>query len=204
MQTVTLYEDSVVHGMTVAQRDEMIRDFPTYDDVRRIERWSIREFMRECASLLKGTVLDYGCGLQPYRGLVDGRYVGYDPYMMFAEGNPDDAPVKITEASFDVIMCNQVVQYLHDPELTLRRLFALLKPGGRLVMTYPTNWCECEDSDLFRFTQQGMTYLLHRIGFDVDHHTLRAQVAHKNFRFPLGYGVVAYKKLNALRVLVNQ
>jgi SAM-dependent methyltransferase len=171
-----------IRGMTVDQVAGMNRDFATYDDVRRVERWTIREFMRENAGLLTGRVLDFGAGDQPYRNLAKGEYIPWSP------GDPQQATV-----AFDAIMCNQVTQYVNGLGRVLRDLYHALKPGGHLVMTFATNWDEVEETDMFRYTRAGMTMLLDQAGFTVVKCERRAEVMHGAFRFPLGYGVVARK-----------
>jgi 2-polyprenyl-3-methyl-5-hydroxy-6-metoxy-1,4-benzoquinol methylase len=45
-------------------------------------------------------------------------------------------------ASFDVVLCGDLVEHLRDPERLLSRLRPLLRPDGRLVLTTPNvaNW----------------------------------------------------------------
>jgi|GEM_PF-2541641 len=158
--------------------------------VRELERTSIRRFMEQHGRYIYGgRVLDFGAGKpetcrtpQPYRDLVHGDYVPYD------EGDPWPAG-----ALFDAVICTQVMQYLVDPKVWLGRLFGVLKPGGYLVMTYPTNWDEVEVNDFWRFTKAGMEVLLFQAGFDIVRHERRASIDLGGFRFPLGYGVVAQR-----------
>lgn len=188
MDTVTLHAAGNVTGMTPEQLQEMHADFSAYDIVRRVERWSIREFMRENAGVLKGRVLDFGAGLAPYRGLLAcSEYVPWSPGGNTYQLCP-------SHGLYDGVLCTQVVQYVPDPRTTLMNLAELLRPGGRLVLTFPTNWDEVEDSDFWRFTSEGMAFLLANAGFKVQNMVRRAQVQMGNFRFPLGYGVVAVKQ----------
>lgn len=160
--------------------------YPGYDRIRQIERHSIRTFMEENRDRLRGSVLDYGAGEMPYRDLVDGPYTPYRP----------NSPIAVLQDSaglIDCVMCNQVVQYLTDVPHTLHLFAELLRPFGALVMTFPTNWDEAEDTDLHRFTANGMRLMLIEAGFSVVNMERRAQVQVGNFKFPLGYGVVAVK-----------
>lgn len=158
------------------------------ETIREMERYSIREFMARHRELLKGAVLDFGCGVegtcknpQPYRDLVDGQYFPFDHGM--------EEPAQVEQ--FDAVMVNQVMQYMVDPVGAILKFRCWLKPGGYLVMTYPTSWDEVEDTDLWRFTKAGMQMMLSVSGFTVLAHERRAEVALGGFRFPLGYGVVA-------------
>ncbi len=155
--------------------------------VRDLERWSIRTFVEKHNDKLVGRTLDYGCGRQPYRDLVGGTYVAYDKNPEYGCTEP---PWK--HGLFDAILCTQVIEYITDPLLLLMKFNNILRPGGFLVMTYPTNWDEVEGDDLFRFTRNGMELVLGRASFKVLAHEKRADVyTQDGFRFPLGYGVVA-------------
>jgi len=165
-----------------ATREEVEPFYRPNDPVRRIERASIRTFMLKHRELLSGCVLDFGAGKQPYRDLVKGEYVPYEP------------PGELDQERFDAAMCNQVMQYVLNPPVALYGIRKALKPGGHLLLTYPTNWAEVEATDLCRFTRAGMERLLDGAGFNVIAHELRAEVVVAGtFRFALGYGAVARK-----------
>lgn len=151
------------------------------DSVRVLERSSIRAFMERNRQYLRGRVLDFGAGKQPYRDLVEGEYVPLDQGETFPTG------------TFDCVMCNQVIQYLHDPGHFPVLVHGLLSARrGYLVMTYPTNWDEVENTDFWRFTKSGMELLLrHSADFEIVSHERRAEINLNGFKFPLGYGLVA-------------
>lgn len=175
-------QDAHFDGVSMAD----LEPYAGYDDIRQIERHSIRRFMEQHRSYLQGRVLDFGAGKpgtchepQPYRDLVDGEYEPYDL------GDP--AP----RGLYDTIMCNQVFQYLDNPSETLECFYRRLETGGHLVMTYTTNWDEVEAGDFWRFTKSGMEKMLRKVSFAVRVHERRAEVRIGNFKFPLGYGLVA-------------
>jgi SAM-dependent methyltransferase len=173
----------VVESIFESERDRV----SGYDPIRQADITSIRRFMEAYRELLRGRVLDFGAGKegtcrepQPYRYLVDGEYLPYD------------VGDKLPEPPFDVIMCNQVMQYLPNPRRQLREFAEWLKPRhGVLILTYGTNWDEVEESDLWRFTKAGMETALRQAGFAVGVHERRAEVVLGNFKFATGYGVVA-------------
>ncbi len=166
-----------------------------HSSIRDVERASIRAFVESCSEDLIGCVLDYGCGKQPYRDIVEGAGGDYWPYDRLR------FPASVTEedwgvgdpltSKWDAILCNQVMQFIPDVLGLLERFRAALLPGGVLVMTYATNWDEVEPADLHRFTSSGMTSLLSDARFTVLRHERRAEVLLGGFRFPLGYGVLA-------------
>lgn len=165
--------------------------------VREVEHTSIRMFVQQAADagMLSGRVLDYGCGRQPYRPIVEaagGEYHGYDRAEFPANiSEVDVGDDELVAQDWDTILCNQVVQYDPHTRLFLAGLWGLLAMNrGLLVMTFPTCWDEVEPEDLVRFTAQGMRWLLTDVGFEIVSMVRRAEVNVGGFRFPLGYGVV--------------
>lgn len=167
--------------LTGATEAEIRPFYETPDTIRRIERASIRQFMEDNQSSILGRTLDFGAGLQPYRDLVNGEYVPFEKNDGF----------DFSANSFDTIICNQVVQYIPSPRGLIRDFWRILRNGGNLILTFPTNWDEVEPEDLHRLTFSGMSSLLRSECFHVRKSALRAQVRVGNFNFPLGYGIVA-------------
>src|SRR5207247_641957 len=93
------------------------------------------------------TVLDVGCGRQPFRHLLEGpgsRYVGMD-VTQTPEGSVDiiaaiDAPLPLVTtalAPFDFILCTEVLEHVADWTTAFANFAALLRPRGRLLLTCP-------------------------------------------------------------------
>jgi 2-polyprenyl-3-methyl-5-hydroxy-6-metoxy-1,4-benzoquinol methylase len=57
-------------------------------------------------------------------------------------GDVESLELPFDQASFDVVLCGDVVEHLRDPGAALVRLRPLLRRGGRLVLTTPNvaNW----------------------------------------------------------------
>ena len=191
--------------------------------LRDLEHYSIHAFVKQAASegYLSGRVLDYGCGKQPYRDIVEeagGEYFGHDfpdyPASTVSEIILDSSE-NWFEEEWDAILCTQVVQYIpiwvdHGGDLgesnplftDLYSMYAALDArSGYLVMTYPTHWPEVEAEDFYRFTKAGMERLLTDAGFTIVMHQRRetfygidnVKMIGEVFadEFALGYGVVA-------------
>jgi SAM-dependent methyltransferase len=168
-------------------------------ELREKEAESIRAFVQLAADdgFLSGRVLDYGCGKQPYRDIVEaagGHYEGYDEADFPGNVSEEDIGGDLfwDANAWDAILCTQVVQYVPDPlEDLLKVIYGRLFSGGVLVLTYPTNWPEVEPVDLHRFTKLGMTRLVEEAGFEIIRHDWRHGFYYAGLPFTVGYGVIA-------------
>ena len=105
-------------------------------------------------------ILDVGCGDRPYDSIFPGA-VGFDmPGNPHADlhGSIDTIPVE--DASFDVVLCLQVLEHVPDPAAAVRELHRVVRPGGRVLLTthgiYPFH---PNPEDLWRWTHQGLERL---------------------------------------------
>jgi SAM-dependent methyltransferase len=108
-------------------------------------------------------VLDVGCGDRPYERLLAGaaEVVGFDvPGNPHADlhGSIDSIPVD--DASFDVVLCLQVLEHVPDPAAAVRELRRVVRPGGRVLLSthgvYPYH---PNPDDLWRWTHAGLERL---------------------------------------------
>lgn len=160
-----------------------------------IENDTIRRFVNAAADdgLLRGRILDYGCGKQPYRDICRGagEYVPYDRREFGGNVSGKDIGGPNGDRDFDTVLATQVIQYVDYPWVWLCKIRdKYLVPGGHLVMTYPGAWPVLRD-DLQHFTKLGVERLLAAASFTVVRHELRASLPFDGFEIPTGYGVIA-------------
>jgi SAM-dependent methyltransferase len=170
----------------------------TLDELTASENDSIRAFVQLHASLLTGRVLDLGCGRSPYRSIVDdggGDYVGYDRANLPANMSGTDIGPDygdLAPHSFDAVLSTQVIQFHEEPFELLLECRSLLRDRGALVMTGPTCWPEVNPEDLFRFTRNGIAFMLREAGFEVAACVERRLFDLGEVKLAYGWGVVAF------------
>jgi SAM-dependent methyltransferase len=130
--------------------------------------------LEQAAAHASGRLLDIGCGNKPYEKMFAGRideYVGCDVVQSSDRRVDVICPatkVPLEDASFNTVLCTQVLEHVADPRALLRETFRLLKSGGNLILSAPMYWpLHEEPHDFFRFTGHGLRYLLEEAGFCV-------------------------------------
>lgn len=113
-------------------------------------------------------VLDVGCGDRPYEPLLSSasEVVGFDQL-----GNPHAdlhgsiEAIPVEDASFDVVLCLQVLEHVPDPAAAVKELHRAAKPGGLVLATthgvYPFH---PNPEDLWRWTHTGLARLFDENG----------------------------------------
>jgi ubiquinone/menaquinone biosynthesis C-methylase UbiE len=75
----------------------------------------------------------------------------------------DAQALGIADASFEVILCTEVLEHLPEPQRAIDEMFRVLVPGGQLLLTtrflFPIHDAP---HDYFRFTKYGLRHLLRR------------------------------------------
>jgi SAM-dependent methyltransferase len=123
-----------------------------------------------------GSLLDFGCGAKPYRHLF-----GVDEYIGLDMENPghshlteevdvyyDGRTIPFETNRFDAALASEVLEHVFEPNLVLKELHRVLKPGAKVIFSVPFAWNEHEmPNDYARYTQGGFASLLERNGFGV-------------------------------------
>lgn len=142
-----------------------------------LTRRGIAEGISRNSWALGGKMLDLGCGTKPYRAILDpAAYVGVDVLDMKNSSRKtpsvdvwfDGYRLPFANASFDSVLCSEVLEHVFDPNLLLREVHRVCRPGAKLLITVPFVWPEHEQPfDRARYTTFGLKALVESEGFRV-------------------------------------
>ncbi|HSC90716.1 MAG TPA: class I SAM-dependent methyltransferase [Gaiellaceae bacterium] len=142
------------------------RSSPAYAVRAPLVRWLREEADRIARERRRVRVLDVGSGPKPYEPLFAPwaeAYVGVDPAGSDLVGTVEDLPV--ADASYDVVLCNQVLEHCADPARAVRELRRVTAPGGRvLASTHGVQVYHPAPDDLWRWTHTGLERLFRENG----------------------------------------
>jgi SAM-dependent methyltransferase len=122
-----------------------------------------QRFLAPRLAILKGTLLDVGCGEMPFRPLLPSGviYTGIDVSGAESFGmseHPDivefdGRSIPFPDASFDSVMCTEVLEHVEDPARLIAEMLRVLRPGGTLLATVPFSArVHHAPHDFYRFT----------------------------------------------------
>ncbi len=134
-------------------------------------RMELREQIKQHARFIKGRVLDVGAG--SYSRYID--FFKFDEYIkMNTElgkntdivGKAENIPCE--EASFDSIVCTQVLGDVFEIQKAFSEFYRVLKSGGVILITESLfDPLHDEPNDFWRFTQHSLQRLAEDAGFEV-------------------------------------
>jgi len=104
-------------------------------------------FLRPHLSVMRGSVLDVGCGEMPFRGLLAPGclYTGLDIPQADDFGmrrhseivDFDGRNIPFADDTFDHILCTEVLEHAEEPDQLIAEMHRVLRPGGTLAVTIP-------------------------------------------------------------------
>ncbi len=100
-----------------------------------------------------------------------GRARGRLPAAEAVELEPD-APLPFADGTFDLVVCTETIEHVHDLQLFLSEVRRVLEPRGRLALTTPANRFLIPPPDplsphLRFFTRRSLARILDELGFEV-------------------------------------
>ena len=147
-----------------AARPNPTRGMASYPLLRPLSDWLRAEAEAVHAAQGAYRLLDVGCGVKPYYDWFEpyvSEYVGLD-----VPGNPEAElegtieAIPAEDASFDVVLCTQVLEHCDDPAEGVRELRRVLRPGGRVLLsTHGVQVYHPAPHDLWRWTHEGLERL---------------------------------------------
>ena len=127
----------------------------------KLTRITLDQFIEANAS--HGRTLDIGA--------QNGPYARWFPNRVAIDIKPgtgvrvlmDAHSLALADASFDVVLCTEVLEHLREPQRAIDEMYRVLKPGGTLLLTtrflFPIHDAP---HDYYRFTKYGLQHLLRR------------------------------------------
>jgi SAM-dependent methyltransferase len=145
-------------------------------------RMSIFNALKKNLPNMKGKLLDIGCGKMPYREYIlehskVSDYFGLDieTALTYDDGVQPDATwngttMPFKNESFECAFGTEVLEHCPEPEIVLKEVYRVLKPGGILFFTVPFLWNLHEvPHDEYRYTPFSLERHLKNSGFvDID------------------------------------
>jgi SAM-dependent methyltransferase len=171
----------------IAKFKDSVRSALSSDRTR--ERW----LEKELALLPAGSlILDAGCGGQQYRKYCDHLEYRAQDFGQYTSDISDGFAAKLggdsgyqygaldytgdiwsiaeQDATFDAILCTEVFEHIPYPVETIIEFARLLKPGGHLILTLPSNCLRHMDPYYFfsGFSNRFLEKFLVESGFRID------------------------------------
>jgi SAM-dependent methyltransferase len=147
-------------------------------------RRAILEALRDTLPSFTGIVLDVGCGNMPYKSLIltppskATHYLGMDLMYLGQElkenhySHPPDlywdgTSIPLADKVIDCAMSTEVFEHCPNPEIVMREICRVLKPGGQLFFTVPFLWpLHDVPHDEYRYTPFALKRFLTGAGFN--------------------------------------
>jgi SAM-dependent methyltransferase len=143
-----------------------------------IIRQSIFENIKYNIDIFSGKLLDIGCGKMPYKDYIlrnssVKKYIGLDieDALQYDKNIKPDfiwngKVMPFEDNSFDCAFGTEVLEHCPEPEVVLKEVYRVLKPGGCFFFTVPFLWNLHEvPHDEYRYTPFSLDRHLKKSGF---------------------------------------
>ena len=131
----------------------------------------VRSLLGELPRRDGAQALDLGSDKCPYRDVLAKRGYEVRTLDITRDSGADYAGTAeatgLPDASFDLVLCTQVLEHCMNPWTAAREIHRILKPGGHLIASAPHVWFyHPHPTDHWRFTQEGMARLCREAGLE--------------------------------------
>jgi SAM-dependent methyltransferase len=176
MGSTQIQEDGHYASSTHALRTIKSNLRNTWLHPRHLAQREIAKFVRAEGPGLKGRMLDVGCGKKQYLQHVPNvrAYVAVDvPSAMYGAHHADVLAsvlaLPFESATFDSVLCTEVLEHTPDPSLGLQEMARVAKSGAKMLLTVPlSEQLHEEPNDHCRFTRHWLSYLLDKNGWRIE------------------------------------
>jgi len=151
--------------------------------IKNLDRYYIRKSifsaLKKSIPHFKGELLDIGCGKMPYKDYILTHsqvtsYVGLDietalPYDFTIKPDItwDGISMPFENNSYDCAFGTEVLEHCTNPEIFLKEVYRVLKPGASFFGTVPFLWPLHEvPHDAYRYTPFSLQRHLEQVGFE--------------------------------------
>lgn len=141
-------------------------------------RKNILNSFKENIVHFKGSVLDLGCGIMPYKNLIlenksVDKYIGIDLEQPTYYGSikPDltwnGKTIPFETGTVDCIIATEVLEHCYEPTVLLKEVYRVLKKDGVFFCTVPFIWHLHEvPFDEYRYTPFSLAKKIEESGFN--------------------------------------
>lgn len=166
-------------GFDEVDREESAEQYAGYLDRVAAELGRLKSGLHDLLAVRPGdTVLDVGCGtgvdavalarrvgpngrvtgVDNSQVLVDAARAGAEPGLPVGFELGDAHRLPFPDGSFDAVRCERVMMHLADPDLAVRELLRVTRPGGRVLVADPDHGMWALDSADIALTRTVLTW----------------------------------------------
>lgn len=140
-----------------------------------VRRWMLTRALRRWRPDVRGVVVDLASGKQPPYLAALGLLGNPGVRLLRIDIDPAVRPrviadlrwgIPVQRHAADVVIISGFLTMVPEPGALLREVRRVLRPGATLVLTVPLVFPSTRGPDYWRFTEQGLRYLLGDAGFE--------------------------------------
>lgn len=157
----------------VGQRLYPSRSHPRYYILSQLTKSLTYIAEKYIGSEKKKSLYDFGCGIMPYRTILE-KYVAVYQGIDLPGNNLADISIDSTgraeanNSSTHIVLSNQVLEHVASPSTYLNECYRLLKDEGLFICSTHGYWKYHPDpNDYWRWTGEGLRKIIQEAGFQV-------------------------------------